>query len=117
MTEAVFGCDTNFDPNKDQFTLEALLRIIAPLFAVCGLLLLLTNIALAFFVRKKYLLGIALLPLAVIIQFIAWQLLIVLDPCLIIFAVVSIIQAVVLFIISIVHLARVVRRKPHEQVS
>lgn len=101
LTEAAFSCDLSFDPNTDRFTLPIILRLVAPIFALSSLGLLVLNLAVFFFRRRKFLQGVLITILAVALQCVFWVALLSFDECLDVFPYLTISEAIVLALLTI----------------
>lgn len=104
LTEAAFSCDLSFDPNTDKFTLPVILRLVAPIFALGSLGLLVLNLAVFFFRRRRLLRGVLITILAVALQCVFWIALLSFDKCLDVFPYLTIFETIALALLTIKHI-------------
>lgn len=104
LTEAVFSCDLSFDPNTDEFTLAVIIRLVAPLFAIAVTGLIVLNLTVFFFKRKKFFLGVLIAIFVAVLQWVFWATVVSFDRCLDVFPYLPIIEVFVLLPLTIRHL-------------
>ena len=103
LAEAVLSCDPPFNPNTDKFTILAIVKMVGPIFVLGSTGLIVLNVIVFFQRRRKLLLGVLAVILAVSVQYIAVMLVISFDACLDYFPALAILEAVVLLPLTFKH--------------
>jgi hypothetical protein len=112
LAGVVLSCDRSFDPNTDKFTIATVLKMIAPLFVLASLALIVPNVIVFFFRKRKFLFGVFATILSIAIQYVAVLLVISLDTCLVFFPVLAIIETVFLILLTMKHIFRFPKISP-----
>jgi hypothetical protein len=88
-----------------------ILRIVAPLFAIAAIGLLALNSIVFFFRRRKFLLGVLITILAVLVQWAFWVTVVSFDKCLDVFPYLAVIESIVLLLLTIKTLLQYIKER------